>query len=76
MQLLAFLALKVREFNLQGMTEAQGFRVLPDFLTGVAERQFRSVAETTSQEQGGITSWPEDVQWLLGRSRPMTPVTM
>lgn len=47
------------------MTEGQAFRVLPDFLTGIAECQFRPVAETTSPEQGGIISWPQAVQWML-----------
>lgn len=60
-QVMAFSALLVRELNLKGMSEAQAFRVLPNFLNGVAERKFRSVAETTSLEQGGITSWTETV---------------
>ena len=63
--MLDFLAKIVREFNIQGMKESQAFRVLPDFLSGFARNQFRSVSETMHPDQGGIDSWPEAVQWLL-----------
>lgn len=44
----AFFELIFIEFNLSGMTEAQAFGVLSDFLTVLAERKFGSVAETAS----------------------------
>ena len=47
------------------MSEAQAYIALPYFLRGHAEEQFNSVRGASSSKQGGVTCWPEAVQYLL-----------
>ena len=59
----AFLTRFVEECDRNRLTEAQAFIVLPQYLTGMAEVQFRSTRY--GSRSGGVTCWPEAVQYLL-----------
>lgn len=60
-----FLTRLVREGNIQEMSEAQAIAALPSFLDGFAKSQYETGAETVFPEEGGISSWPEAVQYRL-----------
>ena len=62
---LDFLAKSVQEFDTQEMNEGQAIRLLPEFLSGIALRQYTSVSQTAGSHQGKVSVWPEAVQWLL-----------
>lgn len=55
----------MRDFSFQDVSEVQDLILFPKSLDGIAPGMFQSVSETTSLEQGGLTAWPEAVQWLL-----------
>ena len=60
-----FLAKFVQEFDTQEMNEGQAIRLLPEFLSGIALRQYTSVSQTAGSHHGKVSVWPEAVQWLL-----------
>lgn len=62
---LDFLSRFVAEADILRMSEAQAYIALPYFLTGLAEDQFNSVRGSTRASEGGVTCWPEAVQYLL-----------
>ena len=62
---LDFLARFVREANIQEMSEAQAFLALPHFLDGFAKSQYEAGVELVKPRLGGVSSWPESVQYLL-----------
>ena len=62
---LDFLAKLVQEFDTQEMNEGQAIRFLPEFLSGIALRQYTSVSQTAGSHHGKISVWPEAVKWLL-----------
>ena len=62
---LDFLNKMVDEANTLGMSEAQAYLSLPYFLSGSAESQFRAVRTASTSSHGGISCWPEAVQYLL-----------
>lgn len=39
--------------------------MLPEFLAGIALKQFTVVSQTGGTHQGKVRVWPEAVQWLL-----------
>ncbi len=47
------------------MSEAQAYLALPHFLRGFALNQFESMWDMSTSENGGVTCWPEAVQYLL-----------
>ena len=47
------------------MSEAQAYIAVPYFLRGHAEQQFNAVRGSSSAREGGVTCWPEAVQYLL-----------
>lgn len=57
-----FLYRLVTEENMLGMSEAQVFVALPNFLQGFALQQCRGVSGSLTVEEGGVTKWPEAVQ--------------
>ena len=60
-----FLNRFVDEADMLDMTEAQAFITLPYFLKGYAHEQFRTIKDASTAAEGGVTSWPEAVQYLL-----------
>ena len=58
-----FLSRMVEECDILGLTEAQAYVVLPQFLTGKAAKQFRSTRN--GARSGGVSCWPEAIQSLL-----------
>ena len=62
---LDFLAKLVQEFDTQEMNEGQAIRLLPEFLIGMALRQYTSVSQTARFHHGKVSVWPEAVQWSL-----------
>ena len=60
---LNFLTRFVEEADTLEMTEAQALVALPKFMSGSAELQFR--ASRNGARSGGITAFPEAVQYLL-----------
>ena len=62
---LDFLVRFCKEADTQGMSEAQAYLAVPYFLKGFALNQFESVTETATSSEGGVTCWPEAVQYLL-----------
>ena len=62
---LDFLAKLVQAFDTQEMNEGQAIRLLPEFLSGIALRQYTSVSQTAGSHHGKVSVWPEAVQWLL-----------
>ena len=61
--ILNFLSRFVEEADTLRMTEGQAFVALPHFLANPAETQFLSSRNASTS--GGVTSWPEAVQYLL-----------
>lgn len=55
----------VEEADTLGMTEAQAYLCLPYFLTDQASRQYRAARNATRSFTGGISCWPEAVQYVL-----------
>ena len=53
-----FLAKLVQEFDTQEMNEGQAIRLLPEFLSGIALRQYTSVSQTAGTHHGKISVWP------------------
>ncbi|CAN8070210.1 unnamed protein product [Agarophyton chilense] len=62
---LHFLARFVAEADILGMNEGQAYIALPYLLRGLAEDQYHSVRGTSRASEGGVTCWPEAVQYLL-----------
>ena len=56
---LDFLAKLVQEFDTQEMNEGQAVRLLPEFLSGIALRQYTSVSQMAGSDHGKISVWPE-----------------
>ena len=63
-KVLEFLSKFCDEADTLEMTEAQAYVVLPYLLKGSAKEQFNAVKGTLAGD-GGVTSWPEAVQYLL-----------
>ena len=61
---LDFLAKLVQEFDTQEMNEGQAIRLLPEFLSGMALRQYTCVSQTAGSHHGKSSIWPEAIQWL------------
>ena len=61
--ILNFLTRFVEEADIIGMTEAQALVAIPNYLVDSAETQFR--ASIHGARSGGITSYPEAIQYLL-----------
>ena len=47
------------------MSEDQAYIALPFFLEGEAKIHYEAVLDTISEGEGGVTCWPEAVQYLL-----------
>lgn len=47
------------------MSEAHAFIALHSFLTGFAQSQYEAGIDVSLLEEGGISRWPEAVQYLL-----------
>ena len=62
---LDFLRRFVDEAEQLFMSEEQAYIALPFFFKGAAKSHFESVMDTTSEGEGGVTCWPEAVQFLL-----------
>ena len=62
---LVFLARFVKEANIQQISEAQAFLDLPAFLGGLAKMEYDAGVEQLAPEEGGVSSWPEAVNYLL-----------
>lgn len=60
-----FLRRFVEEANTNNMNEAQAYLALPKLLSGFALDQYLAVKDTSSPRDGGVTNWPEAVQYLL-----------
>ena len=63
-KVLEFLSKYCEEADTLEMTEAQAYVVLPYLLKGSAKEQFNAVKGTLAGD-GGVTNWPEAVQYLL-----------
>ena len=62
---LDFLLRFVCEAEQVAMSEEQAYIALPFFLKGAAKSHFDSAMGTTSEGEGGVTCWPEAMQFLL-----------
>ena len=62
---LEFLAKLVQEFDTQEMNEGQAIRLVPEFLGGIALRQYTSVSQTAGSHHRKVVVWPEAVPWQL-----------
>ncbi|CAN8076685.1 unnamed protein product [Agarophyton chilense] len=62
---LDFLARFVAEADILGKNEGQAYIALPYFLRGLAEDKYHSVRVLSLASGGGVTCWPEAVQYLL-----------
>lgn len=60
-----FLTRFVEEADTLSMSEAQAFVALPHFLVGNANKQFRASRNGSRSSSGGVSCWPEAVQYLL-----------
>ena len=49
------LAKLVQEFDTQEMNEGQAIRLLPEFLGGIALRQYTSVSQTAGSHHGKVS---------------------
>ena len=47
------------------MSEGQAFIALPKLLTGFAKDQYDAVRGSADSSEGGVSNWPEAVQYLL-----------
>ena len=63
-RVLDFLARMVTEADMLDMSEAQAFVALPCFLKGTVRTQYDSNL-TGGSGLGGVSCWPEAVQYLL-----------
>ena len=61
--ILEFLTRYVEETDKLGMTEAQAFALVPNYLSGEAKKQVRS--NTNSSSTGGISCWVQFVDHML-----------
>lgn len=59
--MLVFLAKLVNEFDTQEVNEALAFRLLLEFLSGVALTQFTSVSQTAEAHHEKVKAWTEAV---------------
>ena len=59
----AFLTRLTEEANLNNLTEAQAFALLPRYLKGTAQLQFQAVR--SGSRTSGVRCWPEAIQYLL-----------
>lgn len=64
-KVLAFLAEFVRECNTLSISEGQAYVALPYLLKGSAKEQFLAARTIDEEDDGGVTCWPEAVQYLL-----------
>ena len=64
-RIIIFLRRFVEEAENHLMSEAQAFLAFPDFLEGVALSQFEAIADSVDPYNGGVTCWPEAVDFLL-----------
>ena len=62
---LDFLRRFIGEAEQLAMSEDQAYITLPFFLKGEAKSHYEAVMDTTSEGEGGVTCWPEEVQYLL-----------
>ena len=69
---LDFLSRFVEEADMLSMNEGQAYLVLPHYLSGSADTQFRAMR--SGARSGGISCWPELVQYFL--STYATPSAM
>lgn len=69
-----FLTSFVREANIQKISEAEAVVALPSFQKVFASAQFEAGVEIASPEKGGISDWPEAVQYL-SRNYAQSPRT-
>ena len=53
------------EANTLNMSEAQAYVALSYFLKGFALDQFQTVKDAYAASEGGVTCWPEAVQYLI-----------
>ena len=53
------------EANTLNMSEAQAYVALSYFLRGFALDQFQTVKDAYAASEGGVTCWPEAVQYLI-----------
>ena len=60
-----FLKRFVKEADIQLMLEAQAYLALPSFLDGVALTHYQATCESLDADEGGVTCWPEAVNYLL-----------
>ena len=74
-RILDFLARFVKEADIQDMTEAQAYLALPKFLGGLAQSQFEMTTNLGEAEGGGVTCWPEAVQYLLRNYATASAIT-
>ena len=65
------LAKLVQELDTQDMNEGQAFRLLPEFLGGIALGQYTSVSQTAGSHHGKDSVRPGAVTWLLRSFPPM-----
>ena len=63
--ILDFLARFCDEADTLEMSEAQAYVALPYFLKSTAKDAFKATKNTSRGEDGGVTCWPEAVQYLL-----------
>ena len=63
--ILDFLRRFLGEAEQLSMSEDQAYIALPFFLKGQAKSHYKAVMDTTSEDEGGVTCWPEAVQYLL-----------
>ncbi len=69
---LDFLSRFVEEADMLNMNEGQAYLILPHYLSGSADTQFRAMR--SGARSGGISCWPELVQYFL--STYATPSAM
>ena len=58
-----FLVRFIEEMDTLGINEGQAFIILPYFLKGSAQRQYR--ASRNGSRSGGVSSWPEAIQYFI-----------
>ena len=63
-QVLAFLRHFVDEANTLDMNHAQAYIAIPYFLKGFALDQYQAAEDAYSANEGGVSCWPEAVQYL------------
>ena len=64
-RVIGFLRRFTKEADKQLMSEAQAYLALPDFLVLIALSQYEAFADAADPENGGVTCWPEAMNYLL-----------